>query len=212
MEIQARALGQCLPAFGPSEITATDSSARLTVTLDLTQLANLPARLDEETMGQLRAILACPEPPVEHCDGKVFGQVMRSLSILPRKADDEITGELRVHLYRRMLGTYPTAVISFLCEEVLRRCKWFPSIAECIEIIADFPGGLTDLAKGKAIAAARIRFETQARFEEAMAKLKARAMPQADIDAMPLFWRQAGETSGFLKVEPDGRYVARPDK
>lgn len=163
-------------------------------------------------MDHLRAILACPEPPVEHCDPAVFAKTMRSLSILPRKADDELTGELRVHLYRRMLGTYPTAVISFLCEEVLRRCKWFPSIAECIEIIADFPGGLTDLAKGKAIAAARIRFETQARFEEAMAKLKARAMPQADIDAMPLFWRQAGETSGFLKVEPDGRYVARPDK
>jgi hypothetical protein len=212
MEQQVRTLGQCLPAFGPNEITETDFSARSTVSLDLNRLRNLPARLDDETMGDLQAILACAEPPAEHCDAKVLSQVMRSLSILPRKADDEVTGDLRVALYRRMLGPYPTPVISFLCEEVLRRCRWFPSIAECIEIIADFPGGATDLAKAKQIAAARIRFETQARFEEAMAKLKARVMPQRDIDALPPFWRKAGETSGFLKVDPDGRYVARPER
>lgn len=137
---------------------------------------------------------------------------MRSLSILPRKADDEVTGELRVALYRRILGVHPTGAIAFLCEETLRRCKWFPSIAECLEIIADFPGGLSDLAKAKTIAAARIRHEMQARFDKVMKGLKHRTLSQAEIDAIPRDWQMIGEARCFLRLLPDGTFVARPDQ
>jgi hypothetical protein len=58
------------------------------------------------------------------------------VAVLPRQAVDDLGGELFVEAYRRQLGEYPTDAISYLADEAMRRCKWFPTIAECHEIIS----------------------------------------------------------------------------
>lgn len=56
--------------------------------------------------------------------------------MLPKKAGDEISGELLAAGYHRMLGHLSEAEMSALTEMVLERCKWFPTVAECREIMA----------------------------------------------------------------------------
>lgn len=212
MVTEARRLAELLPAISPSETTAMDSSAPSTVNLDLSLLNNLPARLDDQMLGRLQAILDCPETPEPPCDRLEYTEIMRMLSILPRKADDELTGELRQKLYRRMLRSQTQRAMQWLGSQALLRCQWFPTIKECLDIIADMPGGLSDLAKAKRIAAARIRWENQARFDEVMERLRERSMPQDEIDALPDYYKRVGETRSYLRLQADGRYVAWGEK
>ena len=58
-------------------------------------------------------------------------------AMLPRRASDEVSGELLARGYWRMLGSkLSQAQMSVLSEMVLDRCKWFPTVAECNEIMA----------------------------------------------------------------------------
>lgn len=59
-------------------------------------------------------------------------------AMLARRAGDEIDGELVARGYWRMLGEKLTEhEMSDLTEMVLDRCKWFPTVAECREIMGE---------------------------------------------------------------------------
>src|SRR5690606_24745344 len=59
-------------------------------------------------------------------------------AMMPKKAGDEISGELLARGYWRMLGEKLTEQeMSDLTEMVLERCKWFPTVAECREIMGE---------------------------------------------------------------------------
>jgi hypothetical protein len=58
--------------------------------------------------------------------------------MLAKRASDEVDGELVARGYWRMLGEKLTEKqMSDLTEMVLDRCKWFPTVAECREIMAE---------------------------------------------------------------------------
>lgn len=58
--------------------------------------------------------------------------------MLAKRSSDEIDGELVARGYWRMLGEQLTEKqMSDLTEMVLDRCKWFPTVAECREIMAE---------------------------------------------------------------------------
>ena len=55
---------------------------------------------------------------------------------MPKRAGDELAGELMARGYYRMLGeNLSEQEMSDLTELVLDRCKWFPTVAECREIM-----------------------------------------------------------------------------
>lgn len=57
---------------------------------------------------------------------------------MPKKAGDEVSGELLARGYWRVLGEKLTEKeMSKLTEIVLDRCKWFPTVAECKEIMGE---------------------------------------------------------------------------
>jgi hypothetical protein len=59
-------------------------------------------------------------------------------AMLAKRSSDEIDGELVARGYWRMLGEKLTEKqMSDLTEMVLDRCKWFPTVAECREIMAE---------------------------------------------------------------------------
>jgi hypothetical protein len=58
------------------------------------------------------------------------------LAVLPRQNSDEITGELFVEAYTRQLGNWPQSAISYLVDQATRQCRWFPTIAECLDILS----------------------------------------------------------------------------
>lgn len=128
---------------------------------------------------------------------------------MPRKGADDLTGDLMLAAYRRKLGHMPAEQISFLTDRALERCKWFPTIAECLQIAAEWERNDDDVhRRNRAIAA--VRHEKQARMEEAMAAMQAGAITQGEIDTLPERWLSIAETRGLLRREDGGRYVLRP--
>lgn len=55
--------------------------------------------------------------------------------MLPRKSGDDVSGELMAKGYYRMLGNLDYQQINDLSEMVLNECKWFPTVAECKELM-----------------------------------------------------------------------------
>jgi hypothetical protein len=56
-------------------------------------------------------------------------------SMLPRRHADDIGGELIVRGFHRMLGHLSETQMGWLTEMVLAECKWFPTVAECNEMM-----------------------------------------------------------------------------
>jgi hypothetical protein len=58
--------------------------------------------------------------------------------MMPKKAGDEVSGELLARGYWQVLGSNLTEQeMNDLTEMVLNRCKWFPTVAECREIMGE---------------------------------------------------------------------------
>lgn len=58
--------------------------------------------------------------------------------MLAKRAGDEVDGELQTHGYWMALGSKLTVKeMDDLTKLVLDRCKWFPTVAECNEIMAE---------------------------------------------------------------------------
>lgn len=149
-------------------------------------------------------------PPLPPCDEGDFAELIRALTILPRRADDELTGKLRKKFYQNKLGGYPHEAIQFMVSTALDELEWFPSIAQCKAILdrwqrKDVP------AQRQASAAAQVRAERRARFDDIMAALERREVYQAGIDALPEQMRRIAAERGFLRLHDDGIYRARAE-
>ena len=57
--------------------------------------------------------------------------------MLPRKNSDDVSGELLARGYWRMLGHLSEQEISWLSEMVIERCRWFPTVVECRDLMAE---------------------------------------------------------------------------
>lgn len=151
--------------------------------------------------------LAAPVP----CDASDFAKLMRSLSILPSRADDEVTGKLRLGIYHRMMGQYPRAAIAYMVETALSTLDWFPTPKQCLEILSGWKDREAVEHKHRTMmAASAVRQERQSRLNDVMEALYRRDLDQAQIDALPDQVKAIGAERGFLRLHDDGVYRARP--
>lgn len=117
-----------------SPTTATASRLHLIADLDL---ESLPERLDDTQMAAVKKIADAPLPSLPPCGDRHLMQCLRGmLAVLPRQNSDDIAGELFVEMYRRQLGEHPADAITYLVDQATRNCRWFPTIAECLEIVS----------------------------------------------------------------------------
>lgn len=177
--------------------------------LDLTAL---PSRLDDTMLARVEAIAAAPLPTLQPCDSQRFGQALRMmLAVLPRRQADEVSGELFVAAYERALGGYPAAAIDHLCDKAIRSCRWFPTVAECIEILSTWVR--RDAAterKGRAEDLARR--ERGRRLSDGWTPPPGPALTQSAIDFMPQVMRDIGVKCGAIVQDEDGTYRPAPDE
>jgi hypothetical protein len=158
----------------------------------------------------MEAVANLPPPSIPSCDDDHFEKSMRALAILPRRAEDAVTGELRFAIYRRLLGHFSRAAISHLVETALSTLDWFPTPKQCLAILDGWRDH--DLVAHKhrtVMAASAIRHERQARINDVMLLLERRALDQEQIDALSDQMRQIGAERGFLRLHDDGVYRAR---
>lgn len=166
------------------ETTATDSIGRLTE-WEASDLDVLPSRLDDRTFQAVRKLSREPLPPLPPCDEVHFSMCFRVISILPRKADDDLTGEVRAKLYRRILGEYPADALSYLSESAIRTCDWFPTPHQCLDILSGWSRN-DKYTRIRNRAATLARSEGEARFAELCEDVAQRKLSQQQIDGLPL--------------------------
>lgn len=187
-------------------IGGTASPALSTGGLDL---MTLPTRLDDGLLAEVQAIADAPLAALPPCDSKHLAQCLRAmLAVLPRKQDDELTGELFVRTYQRHLGSYPNAALSYLAQRATAQCKWFPTIHECLDILSGWQRS-DGAAMDQAGARVAVEREMQARMDDAFAAMKAGRIMQAEIDALPDRWKRIAVERGHLRRDADGAYVLR---
>lgn len=114
-------------------IAAMGSPEHSTDDLDLT---TLPDRLDDGLLARVKAISSSPLPPPIPCSDAHFSKILRTmLAVLPRRVSDDVGGELFVAAYQHKLGHLPQEAINYIADKALGECKWFPTIAECLELL-----------------------------------------------------------------------------
>ena len=173
-------------------------------------LAALPDRLDDATLADLRAIAAAPPPAPQRSTDEHFSSCMKALDILPRRAADEMGGKLQYKLYRRMLGGYSDGALSYLVEAALARCAWFPTIAECMDLLRAFPNAEVHAARRDKAIGLHQR-EMQHRQDAIIARLERRELSDTQIASLPEHIQRIGWTKGLLWKFKDGTFTVRPD-
>lgn len=149
-------------------------------------------------------IAAEPLPTLSPCGEKHFATCLRlMLAVLPKQNTDDLGGELFVGAYRRQLGEWPNEAISYLTERVTATCKWFPTIAECLEILRTWKRN-DDAVMRKRKAQSLAYRERDARRTESMPEINTEPLTQAHVDALPDSLRNIGLTLGYLVKDADG--------
>lgn len=211
---QARPIGEILPAATEEPTSEPASNALATKTfseLDLTVLDRLPARLSDSTMAALADIMNCALPADQGCDDEHFAACMRSLATLPTGRGDEVDGKLRYSLYKRKLSGFSNAAMSHLVSQALERCKFFPTIHECLGLLRGWNNRQQAVDARRRATNAR-QNELQLRMEETMDALSRGDLDGEEIAALPEWCRRIAEARGLLWNDGDGKYRPRPNR
>lgn len=161
---------------------------------------------------KLKAVIACPTPMIESVTPEYLNKaLMAMLAVLPRQGKDAATGAMMVKQYVLKLGKHPKGAIDHLWSASIDRLRWFPTVSECNEIIAEWVSRAQELKHAKSIAESKICREKDLRFRDALDKLRRREVAQADVDAFPENWKAYAAEQGFLWRLRDGTYLIRPD-
>ena len=184
--------------------SATVSPVRSIRSFTLAGLARLPDRLDQTTQRQLRAFYRSAPPPEQPADGQSFAECLRTMrACLPTRPADELDGQLMLAMYRRHLGTASTAALDYLAYRATRDCRWFPTIHECLELIADYRRS-DEALEARGAARALVHREDRLAAGEERAADAAVPMTQAEVDATPEHLIGLGIACGALVRNADG--------
>lgn len=165
-------------------------------------------------MKALQEIADAPLPPPAACDDLHFAQCFRLLSaVLPKQSKDELDGKLFVAAYKRILQNHSRDAISYLTEEAMSTCRWFPTIAECLNILEGYQRNDDD-TRFRAAVNSRLVQERHQRWED---ERKARAerppvivrnqLTQDDVDQLPSYLVKLGLSLGTLEYDATGKLV-----
>lgn len=156
-------------------------------------------------MARVQDIASAPLPSPVPASDRHFGAALRMmLAVLPRQQTDDLGGELFVEAYQRHLGHYPDAGINYLTDRAIARCRWFPTVAECLEIMADWRRD-DEHTRRKSAALAAARRETNERENDRRTfTWRKEPITQADVDKMPDYLRNVGIACGALERDENG--------
>lgn len=207
---EARPIG-AIAALPRPETAATSVTASPALSIaELLKLntANVPERLTDPMLAKLERLANISLPPLTPIGGADFAKCMRLLQAsLPRRASEDVAGELMVAAYQRMLGHMPREQVEFLTARALATCKWFPAIAECIDLAK---GWTRPEADKRAWCRARASRERQQRLDDMRGALRRGEVAQADIDVLPRRLCEILEAESWLRVNEDGSYRLLP--
>lgn len=192
-------------------VEATGSAVPQTVDwteVDLSILRDPPERPDDSQLAALEHIASLPVPVLPAATEQEFAEAMRVLRLLPTRADDDLTGELRLRLYEQHFGRYSAKALQFLVSEATLTCRFFPSPAECKAILDRFTR--RDRPARAVVLASRLaRKGREWRYDDLFRRFRIGQVSQEEVDRLPPRWRDHAVTQGYvwgdsyrLRVDP----------
>jgi hypothetical protein len=200
-------IAQALPDL--ETMTDATASPRLVIASSMPTMAELiemPTPLSKTDLAVVSAAaMHCPD--LAPCGDVYFAKCVRIISTLPHRASDDTSGELMLAVYRRMLGHYSAGAIGYLTEAVLTRCKWMPTIAECIDIITGWDRN-DEPYRVHLRAGWMLNNHRQEIYDRLMDDISSRRLSQDQIDALPDAIKRRSFTYGHLHCV-NGRWEYR---
>lgn len=193
------------------EVTKTEPMAQCALLTDSLDLMALPERLDDETRKRVNAIAYCRLPPELAAPREHLNKCLRfMLAALPKRSQDDVSGELLIAAYQRKLGHLSVAQLSYIADKALGECKWFPTIAECLDMLESYRRN-DDMVQRQAFAARIYNREIEACDNDRRTWDNARAhfMTQEQVDAMTDQVKRIGVACGALLRGDDGKITPR---
>lgn len=153
----------------------------------------------------VRRIATAPLPSLPSCDPELLNRaLLLMLSSLPRKNSDGVSGELLIEAYQRKLGGLNKPQVEYLLDKALERCRWFPTIAECLEIVSEWTR--RDEYTRRKVKAAELAMREEMRRKEDARRAAGRSLTQEGVDNLCPELRAMGLKCGAL-VEREGKVV-----
>lgn len=174
-----------------SETPATGSLGASTRSPVSEMLRSLPARLDDRQMAMVEEIANSRLPALPHTDESHLAKCMLALDAnLPRRQTDNDSAKLRIATWAKFFGEMPRQQVEFMCRVALTKHTFFPTIAEFLAIAKEWERG-DAASQERALARGIATRECERRRMEARQRLRYEEVPQAEIDAMPEWLREA---------------------
>lgn len=159
----------------------------------------------------LRELVTAPLPSPQRADEEVFAQCMKSLDILPRRTGgSEERGKLFFQWYRGKLSGFSDDALRYLASKALDRCHFFPTIAECLEILRAWPNAEIAIQR-RDRATHLIQREMNTRLDEDLELMRRRLLSDEQVNRLAPHIQLAGWTKAYLWKFTDGTFAVRPD-
>lgn len=137
------------------------------------------------------------------------------LAVLPRRQADDIAGELFVAAYEQALGRYSKPQLEYMTRKAIELHKWFPTVAECLDIIREWWRPPDEASERKALAQKLVSQEEAHQRRELeelehgfFKALREGKIAQEKINAMPFHLVREAQRMGALKWDKEAqRYV-----
>lgn len=137
------------------------------------------------------------------------------LATLPRRQADDVSGELFVAAYERQLGHLNKSQVNYLLDKALQNCRWFPTIAECLELIEGWRRN-DEHTERRFKAKMLVAKEDDARRDDTYewCEKSMMNMTQSFVDGLPPTLQRVGLKCGALYTDDTGkiRPSAIPDQ
>lgn len=156
-------------------------------------------------MAECRQLAAWAESlsskPVGASDGYITNRLQFMQAALPARAIDDSAGEKRAAVYLSILRGHSREALTFLSDEACRRCDWFPTPKQCLEIIAEHRPPVSERDATLRLCAAFA--------EDALAAWLANLEAGEEIGDVPEQWIRIAIERGPLRRLSDGKVVSR---
>ena len=140
---------------------------------------------------------------------------MAALNVLPKRRMSTEEAEAMLGLYQRHLGNMSGQQLTYMVDEAIKRHKFYPTVAELLEIAAEWQRD-DEATRTRVAAEIALRRDARARLDDARARLRRTCWGVADqvtddeLQGWPEGWLRIFEAEGFLRRREDGsHFIAR---
>lgn len=176
----------------------------------MVRLANLPERLDDETLANVAKFASSPPPALQTTDENHLNQFMRMMTDMPRQGLDDATAKVKMGNMQRHLGHLPRDCVNWMMGQVHARFTFYPSIKELLDLAGEWKRS-DEAVQARAVAKRRVFVERQARITDLRRTLKQERVSQDVIDALPEETLEVLRCEGLLhRCRDCGSYTQRP--